>query len=254
MRAALVVEARKLLRSRVVLTATLLQLAFVPVLAWLLVHAPELGGGALAAKGELLVEGEGWPAYLSAVGQVTAAGVFVGAGIVVAWVMAREHADGTFGALFALPVGRGTTAAAKLVVVTVWGGCLAVALLAVSVGVGLVDGIGVATTLPSAAAVGRLLAVALGTTLLAVPVALVASIGRGYLPGIAAVIVLVAVAQVAVFLGLGGWFPWTVPGLLAVADTTAAAPPTTAQVAVAVATVPAAAAATIAWWRQAEVV
>lgn len=254
MEAALRVEARKLRRSRVVLVASLLQVVLVPLLAFLLVRvAAGEGTGVLAGKGELLVTGEGWDAYLGALGQVAAAALFVGAGVVAAWVFGREHADGTFGALFSLPVSRGDIARAKLVVLAVWALLVSVAVVAVAAGIGVVGAVDTTSVLPPLSGLVRLLVVASSTMLLAVPVSLIASVGRGYLPAIGAVVVVLAVAQVSVLLGAGGWFPFAVPGLVAVADGATVTMPSAAQGALAVLTVIAGAGATVAWWSRAEV-
>lgn len=253
MLAALRVEGRKLGRSRVVLVASVLQVVLVPLLSLLMVRAAGSGVGVLAGKGELLVSGEGWEGYLGVVGQVAAAALFVGAGVVIAWVFGREHAEGTFGALFSLPVSRGHVAAAKLVVVVLWVVALGVGVVAATAVLGAVAGVDPAATLPRAGGLLRLLLVATSTMLLGVPVALVASVGRGYLPAIGAVVVVLATAQVSVFLGAGAWFPFAVPGLLAVADGTAIPVPGPGPIALAVLTVLLSAAATVAWWRRAEV-
>lgn len=250
---ALRVESRKLRRSRVVLVASLLQALLVPLLSLLLLQAAGNGAGVLAGKGEALVVGEGWDAYLGVLGQVAAAALFVGAGVVVAWVFGREHADGTFGALFSLPVSRGDIALAKLVAFVAWVLVVGVAVTGVAAVLGVAGGVDPASTLPPPAGLVRLLGVAGSTMLLTVPVALVASVGRGYLPAIGAVVVVLAVAQVSVFLGAGGWFPFAVPGLVAVADGTTVVTPGPAQLALAGLTVLVGAAATVAWWARAEV-
>jgi ABC-2 type transport system permease protein len=45
-------------------------------------------------------------------------------------------------------------------------------------------------------------------------VALFASAGRGYLPPLGWAFLTLALAQIAIVLGWGGWFPWSVPALL----------------------------------------
>ena len=251
MGAALRVETRKLCRSRVALVASLLMVVLVPLLAYLLVQASS-GVGVLAAKGQALVDGEGWEAYLGAFAQVAAAALFVGGGVVVSWVFGREHADRTFGALFSLPVSR-EVAGAKHVVLLGWLLAVSVSVVTVAVVLGAVVGVDGASALPPLDGVLRSLVVATSTMLLALPVALVASAGRGYLPGIGAVVVVLAVAQVSVLLGGGGWFPFAVPGLWAVADGTVLPVPGAGQVGLAALTVLAGAAATVRWWSRAEV-
>lgn len=255
MRAALTVESWKLRRSRVVLVASLLMVLLVPLLALGLLRAATSDGiGALAAKGELFVTGTGWDAYLGVLGQVGAAALFVGAGIVVAWLFGREHADGTFGALFALGVSRADVARAKLVVAIGWALAAAAGVLVATVLLGLVVGVGTDQVLPPAAALARTALVVVATLLLALPIGWVASIGRGYLPAVGAVIGLVATAQLTVFFGVGAWFPFSVPGLLAVADGQTVPVPGPGSFAVVAVTIVAAAWATVAWWDRAEVV
>jgi ABC-2 type transport system permease protein len=74
----------------------------------------------------------------------------------------------------------------------------------------------------------RLSAVAILAALLALPTGYVASAGRGYLPAIGALIVVIAISQVVVLFGTGGWVPSAVPGLLAVGGGLA---PTAVQIA-----------------------
>ncbi len=253
--AAISTEATKLRRSRVVLVATLAQVVLLPLLALVLVRAASSGGvGVLAGKSEALVAGTGWDAYLGILGQVAAAALFVGGGVVVAWVFGREHVDGTFGGLFALTVPRGHVATAKVLVVAAWTVAVTAGVLCATVAVGVLGSVGEVQTLPSLDALGRLAVVVELTLLLTLPVALVASLGRGYLPAIGAVIGVVAVAQVSVFLGMGAWFPFTVPGLLAVGEGAGVPTPGVPQVALAMATAAAGALGTVQWWRRAEVV
>ena len=55
------------------------------------------------------------------------------------------------------------------------------------------------------------------------PVALFASIGRGYLPALGWAILTLALAQIAAATGWGDWFPWSVPALLSQAGSPRAA-------------------------------
>ena len=97
--------------------------------------------------------------------------------------------------------------------------------------------------------------VVLGTTgLLSMTMGFVASVGRGYLTAIGAIIVIIAVAQVAVLFGTGGWFPFAVPGLLAVAGAEGAPTLSSLQMALVPAVVAMGIWFTIAWWRSAEVI
>jgi ABC-2 type transport system permease protein len=82
---------------------------------------------------------------------------------------------------------------------------------------------------------------------------LVASIGRGYLPAVGALSVIIAVAQIAVLFGSGGWFTFAVPGLLAVAGAPGIPVLTPAQVTLMPVVALVSVALTMWWWQGAEV-
>jgi ABC-2 type transport system permease protein len=255
MRRAVRVEWWKLRRSRVTLVATALMGVLLPAMGLGFYSVAVNGGtGSMADKAAALIVGEGWVGYLGLVDQITAVALFLGAGVVVAWVFGREHADRTFPSLFALPVSRGTTAAAKFVVLAVWLITLCIAVCAVALILGLAAGVAPFEGDVVWAGLGRLLTISIGAGVLSLTMGFVASIGRGYLPAIATLILIIAAAQVAVLFGTGGWFPFAVPGLLAVAGGEGVPEISTIQLAL----VPALGALsvwlTIRWWRNAEVV
>lgn len=218
MRSVLWVETQKFLRSRVSLVATMLMGLLLPAMGLGFYTVAVSGGtGSLADKAGALLVGEGWVGYLGLVDQIAAVALFLGAGVVVSWVFGREHTDRTFPALFALPVTRGTIANAKFVVLTVWVVALAIVVAATALVLGMLGGVGTWETGVVAHQLARLVVISLGAGLLAMTMGFVASIGRGYLPAIGALIVIIAVSQVVVLFGTGGWFPFAVPGLMAVA-------------------------------------
>lgn len=61
---------------------------------------------------------------------------------------------------------------------------------------------------------GTISPVAVLTITMTTAYGLVASIGRGYLPAVAAMFVTLFAAQVMAAVGYGQWFPWSVPSLL----------------------------------------
>lgn len=212
--AAVAVEARKALAARVLWATGILLVVGVAVLAGAMVAAARSGNAAIAAKlGPTAATGD-WPALLGVAAQVTAAGGLLAFGVGISWLIGREFADRTVSGLFGLPVGRGTIAAAKLVVYAVWALAVCVALTALLPLVGLVAGIG----LPSAAefaGLARQLALGLLTALIAVPAGWAASLGRGLLPGIATAVGILVVAQVAAVAQVGSWVPLVAPAFWA---------------------------------------
>ncbi|MGA7228486.1 MAG: ABC transporter permease [Acidimicrobiia bacterium] len=217
MRPALRVEWWKLKRSPVTVATTALMVVLLPLMAIGFYTVAQQGGtGALGQKAGAMLLGTGWEGYLSGVDQIAAVAGFIGAGVVVAWAFGREHSDRTFASLFALPVSRGTIAGAKFVVLACWVAVLSLLMVITTFLVGVLSGVGSLDEAALLPGLARLLVIVFTTGVLALSIALVASIGRGYLPAIGGLILIVAAAQIAVLFGTGGWFPYAVPGLLAV--------------------------------------
>lgn len=253
MRDAVAVEWLKLRRARVPWVAAVVAVVLLPLLG---LAFTRLAGadveGPLAAKLGAMVVGSGWTAYLGTLGQLVAVGQFLAVGFVVVWCFGREFVDRTVGALFALPVGRGTIAGAKVAVLAAWSLALVLALVGVVALAGVAAGLEGPTR---AAAVGlaRLAGLAGLSSLLAVPLAVVASVARGHLAGVGALIGLVAAAQVAVLFGVGGWFPFAAPGLWAVSWVDPTLSVTTTQLLLVPAAAVAGAGTTVWWWSRFEV-
>lgn len=212
--AAMSTEARKIRTARVGVATMVMLDVGIPVVCGAAVLGARSEDAAIAAKlGPLVGEG-GWPGYLSASAQVTAVAALLGFGVVIAWQFGREFSDGTITGLFAIPVQRQTTAGAKLLVYLGWALAVSTGLLVTLVVGGFSFGFG----LPGGEVwplLAREYGLALLTAGLAIPAALAATLGRGLLSGIATIIGVIIGAQVAVFTGLGAWFPFSSPGLWA---------------------------------------
>jgi ABC-2 type transport system permease protein len=214
MRTALSIEWLKLRRSGVVLVATAVLAGLLPAVAAAFMAAYIHGGDSqLAAKVSALVDGRTWADYLALVGQLSSMGVLLAVGTVACWTYGREFSDGTIVGLFALPVSRGRIAWAKGIVVLAWGLVTSVLGVLVAVLLGLTIDLDAAAGGEIARAAVMPIGVAALTSLLTLPLAFVASAGRGYLPGIGALLGIVVVTQFVTTLGAGAWFPWAAPGL-----------------------------------------
>ncbi|MGB7860557.1 MAG: ABC transporter permease [Acidimicrobiia bacterium] len=255
MSSAIRVEWWKLRRSTVTISATILMAVLLPAMALGLYSVAQNGGtGPLAEKASAFAVGEGWVGYLGVTDQIAAVAIFLGAGVVVAWVFGREHSDRTFPSLFALPVSRSTFAGAKFLVLLGWIVVLSSSVVVVAVGIGLLAGVGANDSGVIWSALLRLFVVALTASTLALTMGLVASIGRGYLPAVGALILIVAAAQVTVLFGTGGWFPFAVPGLIAIAGADGAPELNLIQIALVPMGTLAVAWLTVRWWQHAQVV
>lgn len=215
MSAALDVEWLKLRRSRVLWVSTTVLLLAPPALAAAFAAAAgRAGTNPMTLKARAMLPGPGWDGYLAALAQINASAGLLGMGIVVAWCFAREYAERTIVSLYANATSRGSIAGAKLALLTLWAVGIAIFLGPVALLIAFIAGLG----LPTSAAhlgIGRIVVLTALTGLLALSVALFASLGRGYLPAIAGLLGMVVAAQVAVILGAGSWFPLSSPGLWA---------------------------------------
>ncbi len=185
--------------------------------------------------------------------QIYATAGVVGVGIVVGWCFGREYADRTVVSLYASSTPREAVATAKLVLLAGWATGVALGAVAVAWALGLASGLGT----PDDEAwriLARVAVLAVLSGLLALPVAVAASAGRGYLPAVGGLLVLVVLAQVATVAGAGGWWPWSVAAVWAMGPE--AGMPTVSEVRLLLVPLVAVvgAAWTVAWWRRAEVV
>lgn len=217
---AVVTEASKFVRARVtVVTAVLLTVGIAALCSSLLLAVHTTDPLLRAKLGPLLDPG-GWTGYLTTTAQVTTVAGLVGFGVVLSWVYGREFQEGTVTGLFALPVSRGAIAAAKFIVYLAWAVVVSVVLTASLVLAGLALGLGL---FPAEAwpALTRMFTGSLLTAVVAVPAAWAATIGRGLLAGLGTISSIVVAAQIAVVAGVGGWFPFSAPGLWVVSGGTA---------------------------------
>ncbi len=219
MRTALRVEARKLTRSLVGVIGTAAIIGGILALIGGITVAIATGNPELTAKLGASATLD-WAGLLASAAQITAAGGFGGFGIVVTWMFAREFTDGTITGLFALPISRGTIAAAKIIVFLLW--ALAVNLLIVAglIAVGFLLGYG-DPTVTGWQGLARQFLLGILTAAITLPVAWIATLARSLLAGVATTIGLVVVGQVGVLAGVGGWLPIAAPALWALSNGTA---------------------------------
>jgi len=215
--AALWVEMLKTRRSKVPFFTALgfLILPLVSGLFMIILKDPEgaKSMGLIGTKAQLTAGTADWSAFFSILSQGIAVGGAILFAIITAWVFGREFSDRTAKELLALPTSREAIIGAKFVVIAVWTFGLSLVIF----GLGLVVGYWV--DIPGwsmellRSATGGVLGSALLTIVLLPFVALVASMGRGYLPAFGWAILTVATAQIAAVMGWGDWFPWAVPAL-----------------------------------------
>jgi ABC-2 type transport system permease protein len=206
-------EALKFRRAPVVRTVSVLIGVALPVLAAaFMVAATSDGSSQIGLKAAAMLTSSGWSGYLAMVGMLLSVGALMGIGFVVCWCFGREFTEKTEACLFALPVSLRRLAYAKFMVILLWAMLLCLASVAVAFLAGAVIGLGIPGPDDLAVAGKAWVAGALAAVL-ACPLAVVASVARGYLPGIGALVLLVVITQVVTAFGAGAWFPYAAPGL-----------------------------------------
>lgn len=217
-RSALWAETLKARRSRVPLFTTLgfLILPLVSGLFMLILKDPEKARelGIISVKAQLVGGVADWPSFLGMLKMGTGIAGAILFAIITAWVFGREFSDHAAKDLLALPTSRQVVVGAKFVLLLLWLLSLTILIFVVSLGIGAAVQIPGWSTSLAWSSFGTLLLIALITILLMPVVALIASAGRGYLPPLGWAFLTMALAQIAIVMGWGDWFPWAVPALL----------------------------------------
>lgn len=208
--------------------------------------------GLISTKARITVGTADWPAYFGLLAQATAAGGLVLFGLLVIWVFGREYSERTGKDLLALPASREAIVLAKFIVFACWAAALTVMVF----GLGLAVGNAVGLAGWSAALVtnsGESIALGAALTIVVVtPFAWAACAGRGYLPPIGFMFLILFLAQILAALGWGAYFPWAVPALASGAAGASEQQLGAASYLVVLLAGLLGVAATLAWWRWAD--
>jgi ABC-2 type transport system permease protein len=246
------IELRKAIRSKVPLFTAVASL-FMPLgIAFLLFVSknPEISRqmGLISTKATLLADtAANWPAYLGMFAQILALGGLMLTVMIAVWVFGREFSDATLKDLLAVPVRRAGILLAKFVVVAIWSAALG----ALIFGLGLL--LGMLFQLPGGSTsvflqgfvhvgISACLGIAAG-----LPFAFFASLGRGYLLPIGAIVLTMILTNLVTAAGWAEYFPWGVLGLYAQGE---ALPP--ASFLILALTSLAGIAGTYLWWKYAD--
>jgi ABC-2 type transport system permease protein len=249
-------ESLKVRRSKVTLLTAIAfsALPFIAGLFMFILKDPERARsmGLISVKAQMTAGVADWPTYF----QVLLLGTGIAGAIlfafITAWVFGREFSDHTIKELLALPTSRGVIVSAKFVTVIIW--ILSLTLLLFAIGLG----IGKALDMPGwsleleASSFWSLMIIALLSTMLTPFVTFFASVGRGYLLPLGWAFLTMALAQIALILGWGDWFPWAVPGLLASISGPRPEPIELHSYVIVFLASLAGIAATLAWWQNAD--
>lgn len=169
--------------------------------------------GVFKFKAEMMSFEANWASLLSLLSQAVGIGGVVIFGFIASWLFGREYTEGTAKDLLALPVSRSCILNAKFIYYLVW----SLALVFSNLIIGLLIGAAVGLEGWSNAVFLESLKTYFITTILIVllntPVAFFALWGRGYLAPLGFVILLLVSAQIMGVMGIGTYFPWSIPGI-----------------------------------------
>ena len=208
--------------------------------------------GLIGVKAQLAAGVADWPTLFLMLRQGSAIGGGVLFVLIPAWVFGREFSDHTAKELLALPTSRESIVGAKFVLIAFWILTLTLWIFVLGVVIGLLVDIP-GWSLPLLQTnFWSLMVIALLNYMLMPLAALIASLGRGYLPPIGWAFLTLALAQVMVVLGWGDWFPWSVPALYSGMAGPDAGLPGVGSFAMVAAAFLVGVSATFIWWRQAD--
>jgi ABC-2 type transport system permease protein len=219
--AALWSESLKIYKSRV-FWFSMVFFIFIALMMGLIIFVqihPEISErlGLIGTKASMLRFGEpNWQNYFALLNQTIAAIGFVGYGFVTSWVFGREFSDKTAKDILALPVSRSCIVLSKFIASLVWCIILTLILFSSALLVGITVAISGWTNQYFFRFSETFILVSLLTMLLCTPVAFFASLGRGYLLPFGFIILSLILANFTGFIGLGPYFPWSIPGMLSV--------------------------------------
>ncbi|NMC36889.1 MAG: ABC transporter permease subunit [Bacteroidales bacterium] len=214
-------ESLKIYRSRVFWFSVVffVFIAFMMGLLMFVQIHPEISErlGLIGTKASMLRFGEpNWQNYFALLNQTIAAIGFIGYGFVTSWVFGREFSDKTAKDILALPVSRSCIVFSKFIVSLIWCIILTLMLFVSALLIGKTVALSGWTNQYFHSFSETFVMVSVLTMLLCTPVAFFASLGRGYLLPFAFIILSLILANFIGFLGVGPYFPWSIPGMLSV--------------------------------------
>ena len=252
---AFVVEYLKM-RKSTIFYSTLAVFVFIPImlsLLMLLAKHPDIAAklGLIGAKSGIFATTD-WIGYFGVLTQTIASVGLIGFGFVCSYVFGREYIDRTLNDILAMPLSRTYIVMAKFAIVIIWCCILSIVLFAS----GMLSGIGVGLHFSDFNGFMNLVSRFLMTTFLTLflisPVAFFASYGKGIVAPLGFVIFTLILAQFIALMGIGPYFPWSIPGVYTVSSDAYGMHLTTASYIILSATFVVGLLATIAWWRRAD--
>lgn len=168
--------------------------------------------GFISAKAHIIGTAD-WPSYFGLLAQAIAIGGLLVFGFITSWIFGREYSDRTIKDLLALPISRTSIVFSKFVVATLWSFILSLYVIVFGIIVGLIVDLPGWSSDIMLRGTFVFIVCSILTIFLSTPVALFASVGRGYLSPLGFMIFTLVLAQIVAATGYGQFFPWSIPAL-----------------------------------------
>jgi ABC-2 type transport system permease protein len=210
------VEVRKAIRSRMPIWTALGSMLLPLGIAFLIFVArnPQISErlGLFSAKADIVAyAATDWQAYMQLIGETIGAGGIMLFIFILSWIFGREFTDGTLKDMLSVPVSRGSIILAKYVVMMFWGEALAIFLLVAALILGWIINLPGSSTALFFEGASNVIAASFLAIIVALPFALLASIGRGFLLPIGIAVLMMILTNFTQILGWGEFFPWAIP-------------------------------------------
>ncbi|MBN2532322.1 MAG: ABC transporter permease [Spirochaetales bacterium] len=180
---------------------------------YFIMHPDILPPGLLKTKVNLATVAADWPSYFDFLLMLISAIGIILFGFIISWIFGREYADKTIKDILSLPASRTAIVLSKLIAAAIWCMLCYVLILLVSLGTGALIDLPLWSTKLLLDFIRTSFIITCLLLLLCPPTAYVASTGRGYLAPIGFVIICMGLANLFGNIGLGAYFPWTIPML-----------------------------------------
>ncbi len=154
-----------------------------------------------------------WDSYFQVQLQALAVGGMLIFGFISAWMFGKEYADRTHTLWLSLPTSRTRIITAKFLVLTLWGVSLVFTQICATILFGLVSSLPGWDTMSILPWMNHMFTIFILLWLLCLPIAWMASIGKGYMAPLGFLILAIVLAQLLGAIGCGAWFPWSIPAI-----------------------------------------
>lgn len=164
--------------------------------------------------GLLKEPGVSWELYYSDLLDSIASLLVVGFAFTSAWVFGREYTDNTIKELIVKPIPKSYSVLSKFIVITVWNGLIAIFTFVLITGAGALIGVQGGFLSNILQIFGTFMLTSIFIMAVSSTSAFIANVTKGYLAPIGLIFVIIIASNAIVQLGLGPYFPWTIPVLL----------------------------------------